>query len=109
VIGGRKGGLILTDPSAPVSYADVDRYDPRHHRWRRMRAMPQPRSGFAAVALADGRIVVFGGEPWPNNVPGAKVIGTVCVRPQRQGGRSRRALQLSRADISFARPVRCAR
>ncbi len=76
VVGGRKGGQVLADPSAAVSYADVDRYDPRHHRWRRMRPMLQPRSGFGAVALADGRIVVFGGENWPNNVPGAHVIGT---------------------------------
>lgn len=76
VIGGRKGGQLLADPSAPVSYADVDRYDPRHQRWRRMRPMLQPRSGFGAVAVADGRIVVFAGETWPNNVPGAHVIGT---------------------------------
>jgi N-acetylneuraminic acid mutarotase len=79
VLGGRKGGQALADPSTPLSYADVDRYDPRHHRWKRLRPMPQPRSGFGAVALTDGRIAVFGGEPWPNNLPGAHIIGTAYL------------------------------
>jgi N-acetylneuraminic acid mutarotase len=89
VLGGRKGHQALADPSAPVSYADVDRYDPRHHRWKRMPPMPQPRSGFDAVVLGDGRIAVFGGEPWPNNVPGAQVIATAYLFSPRTGRWSR--------------------
>ena len=85
VLGGRKGGQVVADPSTPVGYADVDRYDPRHHRWRRMQPMPQARSGFDAVVLADGRIAVFGGEPWPNDLPGANVIGTAYLFNPRTG------------------------
>ena len=83
VIAGRSGDETLaqqlTDPVVGRSYRSVDRYDPRRHRWRRMPRMRRARSGFAAVTLRDGRRVVFGGEDWPNSVPGAGVIGSVEI------------------------------
>ena len=78
VLGGRSGGTIA-DPFPAQLYADVDRYNPRRRRWLRMPPMHDARSGFAAASLLDGRIVAFGGEEWPNNVPEASVIGTVEV------------------------------
>jgi N-acetylneuraminic acid mutarotase len=65
VLAGRKGGPALADPPPLRSYAAVDRYNPRSHRWRRMPAMRGARSGFGAVRLGDGRIVVFGGDDFP--------------------------------------------
>ena len=41
--------------------------------------MRTARSGFPAVRLGDGRIVVFGGEPWPNTAAGADVIATAEI------------------------------
>ena len=79
VLAGRKGHQLRADPSPAVSYRAVDRYDPRRHRWRRMPPMRRARSGFGAVTVRDGRIVVFGGEDWPNDVPGAGVIGSVEI------------------------------
>jgi non-specific serine/threonine protein kinase len=71
VLGGRSGGTT-GDPSLAQSYADVDRYNPRRHRWLRMPPMRGARSGFGAVVLRDDRIVAFGGEDWPFK----SVIGT---------------------------------
>jgi hypothetical protein len=81
VLAGRSGGETLSErtlnPTVGRSYRAVDRYDPRRRRWQRMPPMRRARSGFGAVALRDGRIVVFGGEDWPNRVPGAEIIGRV--------------------------------
>jgi N-acetylneuraminic acid mutarotase len=60
-------------------YRAVERYNPRTGRWQKMPSLRRARSGFPAVRLGDGRIVVFGGEPWPNNLPGADVIGSVEI------------------------------
>jgi len=81
VLAGRSGGETLIErrlhPTAGRDYRSVDRYDPHRNRWRRLPPMRRERSGFGAAALADGRLVVFGGEDWPNRVPGANVIGRV--------------------------------
>ena len=57
--------------------------------------MLQPLSGVGAVAVADGRIVVFGGKNWPNNAPGARVIGTAELFTPKTG-RCRRLRARSR-------------
>jgi N-acetylneuraminic acid mutarotase len=64
VLGGRSGGTT-GDPSLAQNYADVDRYNPRRHRWVWRPPMQGARSGFGAVILRDDRIVAFGGEDWP--------------------------------------------
>jgi hypothetical protein len=53
--GGRPGPL-------PGGLRTVERYNPERRRWRRMPPLSVARSGIAAATLADGRIVVFGGE-----------------------------------------------
>jgi N-acetylneuraminic acid mutarotase len=77
VFGGRSG---LRDrlPRAR-DYRTVERCNPRTGGWRRMPSLRTACSGFAAVRLGDRRIVVFGGEPWPNNLPGTEVIDSVEV------------------------------
>jgi N-acetylneuraminic acid mutarotase len=71
VLGGRSGGT-MGDPSLAQNYPDVDRYNPRRHRWLRRPPMLEARSGFGAATLGDDRIVAFGGEDWPFK----SVIGT---------------------------------
>lgn len=46
-------------------YADAWEYDPREDKWRAVAAMPRPRHGLGAAALADG-IYVCGGASGPS-------------------------------------------
>lgn len=52
-------------PTGSGVYADVWEYDPRADRWRDVAAMPRPRHGLGAVALADG-VYVCGGATGPS-------------------------------------------
>lgn len=57
------GGLFyVLGGRAAVNFAAAERYDPRRRRWTRLPDMRTPRGGIASARLADGRIVVFGGE-----------------------------------------------
>jgi N-acetylneuraminic acid mutarotase len=55
VVGGR------IDGSYARNLAVNEEYDPRTNRWRGRAPLPTPRSGIAAVTLAD-KVFVFGGE-----------------------------------------------
>jgi N-acetylneuraminic acid mutarotase len=56
------------------NFTAVERYDPRRRRWQDVPDLRTPRGGIASARLADGRIVVFGGE---NLVPGGTTIREV--------------------------------
>jgi N-acetylneuraminic acid mutarotase len=56
------------------NFTAVERYDPRRRRWEDVPDLRTPRGGIASARLADGRIVVFGGE---NLVPGGTTIREV--------------------------------
>ena len=44
------------------NYPAAERYDPKRRRWERLPSLRTARGGIASARLADGRIVVFGGE-----------------------------------------------
>jgi N-acetylneuraminic acid mutarotase len=54
--------------------AVAERYDPKRRRWERLPSLRVARGGIASARLADGRIVVFGGE---NLGPGGTTIAPV--------------------------------
>ena len=53
---------VLAGREGSNNYTAAERYDPRRRRWERLPNMGRERGGIASVRLADGRIVVFGGE-----------------------------------------------
>ena len=64
--------------SADRNTAAFERYDPATRRWERLPDLPSPRGGIGAT-VADGRIVVLGGED------PTRVIGTVDAYDLRSG------------------------
>jgi hypothetical protein len=54
------GGLATDDQDAPL--AEVERYDPKLRRWRATAALGHGRTAHTATRLADGRVLVVGGE-----------------------------------------------
>jgi N-acetylneuraminic acid mutarotase len=71
VLAGRDGG----------NFTVAERYDPRRRRWERLPDMRTARGGIASARLADGRIVVFGGERLE---PGGTTIAEVELFDPRQ-------------------------
>jgi N-acetylneuraminic acid mutarotase len=53
---------VLAGREGSNNYTAAERYDPRRRRWERLPNMRRERGGISSVRLADGRIVVFGGE-----------------------------------------------
>jgi Kelch motif len=53
---------VLAGREGSNNYTAAERYDPRRRRWERLPEMQRERGGISSVRLADGRIVVFGGE-----------------------------------------------
>ena len=58
------------------NYTAVERYDPRRRAWEDVPDLRTARGGIAAVRIADGRIVVFGGEDLS---PGGATIAPVEI------------------------------
>jgi hypothetical protein len=52
VLGGEEGAGTI---------AEVEAFDPRGTRWRRLADMPTPRHGLGAVAWRDGVVALAGG------------------------------------------------
>jgi N-acetylneuraminic acid mutarotase len=56
------GGFYVLAGRDAENFTAAERYDPRRRTWERLPPLRTPRGGIASVRLADGRIVVFGGE-----------------------------------------------
>uniref|UniRef100_A0AAU2JY91 DUF6603 domain-containing protein n=1 Tax=Streptomyces sp. NBC_00049 TaxID=2903617 RepID=A0AAU2JY91_9ACTN len=56
------GGVLATG-GAPVPLAWCERYDPGTDAWTPAASLRTPRAGHQATVLADGRILVTGGDP----------------------------------------------
>ena len=90
VIAGREGR----------NFTSVERYDPRRRAWEDVPDLRTPRGGIAAVRLADGRIVVFGGE---NLEPGGTTIREVeLYDPRKRRWRSLAAMRTPRHGLGGA-------
>ncbi|HET8628644.1 MAG TPA: kelch repeat-containing protein [Thermomicrobiales bacterium] len=57
------GGVDLNTHSPTNAVASVERYDPATNRWTSAAPLLAPRSGATATVLADGRVLVAGGDP----------------------------------------------
>lgn len=78
----------------------VERYDPRRRQWEDVSDLRTPRGGIAAVRLAEGRIVVFGGE---DLAPGGTTIAEVEVfNPRKRRWRSLPSLRTPRHGLGGA-------
>ena len=69
IVGGDRGGNVLSNA--------VDRFDPRNRSFERIGSLTTGRSHHSAVALNDGRILVFGGVASLNIAPYAELIDPV--------------------------------
>ncbi len=82
------------------NFASVERYNPRRRAWEDVPDLRTPRGGIAAVRLADGRIVVFGGE---NLEPGGTTIREVeLYDPRKRRWRSLAAMRTPRHGLGGA-------
>ena len=82
------------------NFTSVERYDPRRRSWEDVPDLRTPRGGIAAVRLADGRIVVFGGEELD---PGGTTIAEVEIYdPRRRRWRSLPSLRTPRHGLGGA-------
>ena len=60
VVGGLSGGASPSSPSRPL--ASVEVYDPVADSWRAVTPLARPRGAHRAVLLADGTVLVVGGD-----------------------------------------------
>lgn len=71
VAGGRTRDPV-NGQSPPVAQRSAEVFDPASGRFAGVGEMARPRSGHAAVRLADGRVLLVGGEP-PSDLTGSEL------------------------------------
>lgn len=91
------GGTDFIDNRARKTFDLVEVYDPKIDKWSRLKPMPEPRDGHAAVLGADNKIYIMGGAISQNDPPLADVF---IYNPDKDAWRKGPSLNLPRHTLA---------